>query len=198
MLTTRKAETFHPKPWFNADEAGHGYSGPLHTEPHEFAPISNLLLDSFVSKGLPLDHDVFTTGNSPAACGNAPRTVHKGIRTTGADFITNDYHRGNITIMTEATVDKVVLESAGEQGHRATGVVVAAADGTRSTVHARKEVIVSGGSYCSPTILMRSGIGGKDELEKHQIPCQVDLPGVGKNLMDHLVSLHGGMQVNIS
>lgn len=147
-------------------------------------------MDSFVSKGLPLDQDVFTTGSSPSACGNAPRTVHKGIRTTGADYITNEYHRGNVTIMTEATVDRVVLESAGgEQGLRATGVVVAASDGTRSTVHARKEVIVSGGGYCSPAILMRSGIGSKEELQKHQIQCQLELPGVGKNLMDHLVSI---------
>src|SRR5690606_13284342 len=107
-MNPTQAETFHPKPWFKAEEAGHGYSGPLHTEPHDLAPISNLLMDSFVSEGLPLDHDVFTTGESPNACGHAPRTVYKGIRTTGADFVTNDYHRGNITIMTESLVDKVV------------------------------------------------------------------------------------------
>ncbi|KAK2754667.1 hypothetical protein FQN54_006800 [Arachnomyces sp. PD_36] len=182
-----KAETFHTKPWFKAHEAGHGYNGPLNTEPHDLAPISDLLMDSYVSSGLPLDHDVFTTGASANACGHAPRTVYRGIRTTGADFITKEHHRGNITIMTEATVEKVVLESDGANGLRATGVVVASPDGTRSTVNAKKEVIVSGGSYCSPTILMRSGIGGKEELAKHQIQCQVDLPGVGKNLLDHLI-----------
>ena len=148
-------------------------------------------MDSFVSQGLPLDHDMFTTGNSPNACGHSPRTVHEGLRKTGADFITNSYHRDNVTIMTDATVDKVVLEKDGEQGHRATGVVIAAPDGTRTTINARKEIIVSGGSYCSPGILMRSGIGAKDELAKHGIQTQVDLPSVGKNLMDHLVSFDG-------
>lgn len=53
-----KAETFHNKPWFKADEKAHGYDGPLHTEPHDLAPISNLLLDSFQSQGMPLVPDM--------------------------------------------------------------------------------------------------------------------------------------------
>jgi choline dehydrogenase-like flavoprotein len=59
--------------------------------------------------------------------------------------------------------------------------------GSVRKIQARKEVIVSGGAYCSPTILMRSGLGPKAELASHGIECKVDLPGVGKNLMDHLV-----------
>ncbi|CAF1301312.1 unnamed protein product [Adineta steineri] len=52
-----------------------------------------------------------------------------------------------------------------------------------------KEVILSAGAIGSPQILLLSGIGPRDELEKHEIPVIVDLPGVGKNLQDHLTTI---------
>ena len=52
-----------------------------------------------------------------------------------------------------------------------------------------KEVILSAGTVGSPHILLLSGIGPRDQLEKHQIPLIVDLPGVGKNLQDHLTTI---------
>ncbi|OOQ87789.1 putative GMC oxidoreductase [Penicillium brasilianum] len=179
----KKAETFHPKPWHKADKESHGYSGPLHTEPHDLAPISNLLLDSFVSEGMPLNHDMFSTGDVPHGCGHVPRTVYNGIRTTGADFVTNKNSRGNITIQTDTTVDRVIFT----EKLRASGVATKTVDGKSKIYHARKEIIISGGAYCSPAILLRSGIGPKKDLAKHDIPCTVDAPGVGKNLMDHLI-----------
>ncbi|KAL4912888.1 hypothetical protein BDW62DRAFT_215973 [Aspergillus aurantiobrunneus] len=182
----KKSETFHPKPWFKADEASHGYSGPLHTEPHDLAPIADRLIDSFVDQGLPLHHDMFSTGHVPHGCGHVPRTVHKGVRTTSADFITKEYDRANITIQTDATVDRVLLQPSAT-GPRAVAVAARSADGSSKTFHARREIIVSGGAYCSPAILMRSGIGARDELAQFDINCVIDLPGVGKNLMDHLI-----------
>ncbi|KAH8432005.1 GMC family oxidoreductase [Aspergillus melleus] len=182
----RKAETFHPKDWHQADLKSHGTSGPLHTEPHDLAPIGNLLLDSFVSQGLPLRHDMFSTGDVPHGCGHVPRTVHKGIRSTSADYITKDYHRANVTILTDTTVDRVTLQK-GADGLRATGAVGIFPDGSSRIFNARREVIISGGAYCSPAVLMRSGIGARQELKDVGIPCNIDLPGVGKNLMDHLI-----------
>jgi hypothetical protein len=58
------AESFHTKPWFKADEKAHGHDGPLHTEPHDLAPISQKLLESFESQGFPLHHDMFTVARS--------------------------------------------------------------------------------------------------------------------------------------
>ncbi|KAL2862396.1 GMC family oxidoreductase [Aspergillus lucknowensis] len=182
----KKAETFHPKPWFKEEKAAHGYSGPLHTEPHDLAPIADCLMDSFIDQGLPLHHDMFSTGDIVNGCGHVPRTVYKGIRSTAADFITKEYDRSNITIQTNHTVDRVLLENTPE-GLRATGAVTRTADGTSKTFYASREVIISGGAYCSPAILMRSGIGARDELAQFDIDCKVDLPGVGKNLMDHLI-----------
>ena len=183
-----KAETFHGKEWFKADKNSHGYSGPLHTEPHDLAPISERVMESYQDLGLPFHDDMFTTGKVAHGCGHAPRTVHQGIRTTGADFITRTYRRENITIRTDFTVDKVQLEYINGT-LQATGVEMIAKDGTRSLSRARKEIIVSGGSYCSPPILMRSGIGDRSELEKAGIECKVNLPGVGKNLSDHIIGI---------
>jgi choline dehydrogenase-like flavoprotein len=131
---------------------------------------------------------MFSTGETPHGCGHVPRTVYQGIRTTGADFVTNKYHRDNIKILVDTTVDRIEIERKGE-ALRASGVHLLSKDGKKSTPRARKEVIISSGAYCSPTILLRSGIGPKDELAKVGIQSVVDLPGVGKNLLDHPVSL---------
>lgn len=186
VLTSSQAETFHPKDWHKADLSVHGTSGPLHTEPHDLAPISERVRESLIEKGLPHHPDMFSTGETPHGCGDVPRTVHQGIRSTAADFITKGQKRANIAIKTEVTVDKVILSQ--ENGElTATGVATISKSGKKITYQARKEVIVSAGAYCSPTILMRSGIGPKEELAKHDIDCLVNLPGVGANLMDHVV-----------
>ncbi|KAK6854368.1 hypothetical protein PG995_009461 [Apiospora arundinis] len=183
----RKAETFHTKEWFDASIKSHGYDGPLHNEPHDMAPISDLILKSMVSKGMPLDHDMFSHGENPQGCGYPPRTVYQGIRTTGADFITKDRQKNNVTILVETHVDKVILQTNSQGELQATGVQVIKPDGTTAQLTATKEVIVSGGAYCSPNILHRSGIGAKGDLEPLGISTLVDLPGVGRNLMDHLI-----------
>lgn len=115
---------------------------------------------------------------------DSPRFRYKGDRTTAANYFVN---KGpNLAIKTDTIVDKVILEGEGSS-LQATAVQVIEKDGSVRKIGARKEVIVSGGAYCSPTILMRSGLGPKAELSSHGIECKVDLPGVGKNLMDHLV-----------
>lgn len=182
----RRTETFHDKDWFEAAGGAHGRQGPLHTEPHDLAPISKLVLQSMQSKGLQLDHDMFSTGDTAHGCGHVPRTHYRGLRTTGADFITNENHRDTIDIVVNATVDKVNLTDT-SHGWRATSVDVVLADGQRKTFVASREIIVSGGSYCTPAILMRSGIGPRQELEKNGICCKVPSPGVGRNLQDHLI-----------
>jgi choline dehydrogenase-like flavoprotein len=164
----------------------HGTSGPLHTEPHDLAPISERVRESLIDQGLPYHADMFSTGETPHGCGDVPRTVHQGIRSTAADFITKGYRRENIMIKTEVTVDKLLFSQDNEH-LTATGVATISKNGKKIDYHARKEVIVAAGAYCSPPILMRSGLGPKEQLEKHGIECRVDLPGVGGNLMDHIL-----------
>lgn len=177
----------HEKDWHKADMSVHGTSGPLHIEPHDLAPISERVKESMIDVGLPYHPDMFSTGETPHGCGDVPRTVHQGIRTTAADFITKGYRRANITIKTEVVVDKILFSSdSGE--HTATGVATISKAGKKIEYQAKKEVIVTAGAYCSPAILMRSGLGPVEELKKHGIECKVDLPGVGQNLQDHCVS----------
>ena len=100
---------------------------------------------------------------------------------------------GNLHIELDALATRVILD---EQG-RASGVeylkgskLYAAhpeqnsAGGTRKEVHARREVILCGGAFNTPQLLMLSGIGPADELRAHGIDVKVDLPGVGRNLQD--------------
>ena len=138
---------------------------------------------------------MFSHGENPHGCGHAPRTVSNGLRTTSADFITKANAKKNITILTSAHVEKVILEQNAAGKPIATGVQAVLEDGSVVVIKANKEVVVSGGAYCSPNILNRSGIGAKEELDKHGITTLVDLPAVGKNLMDHLVSWLGLVQL---
>lgn len=159
----------------------------MHTGPHIPAPISSMVLESYQSKGLPLIPDLLTTGESPHACGHAIRSIFQGVRATAADYITKSNRRGNVVIKTNTIVDHVVMERDGER-KRAIGAQLQSATGEKTLVKARREVIVSGGAYSSPAMLLRSGIGPKQELQEIGVECQVDLNGVGKNLMDHPVS----------
>ena len=157
------------------------------TAPHDPAPISDRVLESYRSKGLPFKPDMFSSGEGAFGCGHAVRTSHKGIRTTAADYIEEKNTSSNLDVKTNVYVDKVILEDTSE-GTRAVGVELQDSTGDKYSVKSRREVVLTAGAYGSPAILLRSGIGDRHETEKHDIMSRVDVPGVGKNLMDHLVS----------
>jgi choline dehydrogenase len=102
-------------------------------------------------------------------------------------------HPDRLHIMLHALVTRVLLD--GEQ--RAVGVEYqagprlyrahpdpAAAPGETREIYARREVVLAGGAFNTPQLLMLSGIGEAEELARHGIACRVDLPGVGRNLQD--------------
>jgi choline dehydrogenase len=108
----------------------------------------------------------------------------RGARWSTADgYLNPASKRPNLTVATGAQATRVIFD-----GARATGVEYLE-KGTRRTVHARREVILSGGAINSPQLLMLSGIGDRDELSRHGISVHHHLPAVGKNLLDHLMSL---------
>src|SRR5262249_38168602 len=86
--------------------------------------------------------------------------------------------RPNLTIVPNALVDRLRLE-----GERATGAILRL-DGTEREITADR-VVLAAGAYGSPSILLRSGIGPLDELERHSIEGRAELRGVGRNLSDH-------------
>jgi choline dehydrogenase-like flavoprotein len=107
--------------------------------------------------------------------------VDRTVGTTGADFVTNENARPNIEVLVNTVVDKVNIQQT-DDGLKAHSLDIIGLDGTRRTVSARREIIISGGSYCTPPILMRSGIGDPAKLNKHGIEPIVHAPGVGQNL----------------
>lgn len=85
-----------------------------------------------------------------------------------------------MTVLTNAHVSKVLIKD-----QQAYGVEVVI-KGERSSITAKKEVILSGGTIASPQLLMLLGIGDKNELNEQDIDCVHELKGVGKNLQKHL------------
>lgn len=142
-------------------------------------------MKNYQSKGLPYHPDMFSTGEASNGCGHALRTTWQGKRTTAADYITNDHKRSNVTIKCDVTGDKVILEKDSDGKYVAKGIEYADNNGNKFKAYARKEVTLTCGTYGSPAMLMRSGIGPKADLEALGIECKVDLPGVGQNLQDH-------------
>lgn len=182
---TFQAETFHPADWFPEDKNSHGYEGPLHIEPTPTGPLGDLMFKSYQSKGLEYHPDMFSSGETARGCGHALRTTWQGYRTTAADYITKDKKKPNVTIKCHTTVDKVITEKGADGKLKATAVEWETDKGEKGSTKATKEVILTAGTYCSPAILMRSGIGIKADLQEHGIECKIDLPGMGKNLQDH-------------
>lgn len=93
--------------------------------------------------------------------------------------------RPNLTILTETTVTKVLLEGSSSEGVTAKGVRFTSKDGATQTITAKKEVIISAGAINSPRILELSGVGGAELLQSLGINVAVDNPHVGENLQNH-------------
>ena len=99
-------------------------------------------------------------------------------------FLDDVRNRPNLTIMTEATVETLILEKQ-QDGLAANGVQLIH-KGTRQHIFADAEVILAAGAIASPQLLQLSGIGPADQLQAHDIAVHHALPGVGENLQDHL------------
>lgn len=99
-------------------------------------------------------------------------------------FLDDVRQRPNLTIMTEATVETLILEKQ-DDGLATTGVQLIH-QGERRQVFANAEVILAAGAIASPQLLQLSGIGEASALQTHDIPARHSLPGVGQNLQDHL------------
>ena len=109
-------------------------------------------------------------------------TARNGQRCSSAvAYLKPARKRPNLRIITRAMTTRILFE-----GRRAVGVEWRGADGGLRTARAPARVVLSAGAIGSPQILMLSGLGGADHLRGHGITPLVDLPGVGRNLQDHL------------
>jgi choline dehydrogenase-like flavoprotein len=157
----------------------HGVGGPLAvSDGHSRNPLTQACLDAAQSCGLPLNDDF----NGPAqdGVGSYQVTQRDGRRaSTAACYLGPALQRPNLTVETHIHVLKVLFDA-----QRAVGVSGARLDQPVS-FRAAREVILCGGTYNSPQLLMLSGVGRADELAALGIEPVAELPGVGLNLSDH-------------
>lgn len=167
--------------WYEGTNAYRGENGPLGT--NNGNQMQNPLYTAFIEAGKQAGYAETLDYNGAQQEGFGPMhmTVQGGKRCSAARaYLDPVKHRDNLTIVTRATVEKVLLEDKVAKGIQFTGK-----DGTEKAF-ASKAVILSAGSIGSPHLLQLSGIGNRDVLEKAGIDCQHHLPGVGENLQDHL------------
>ena len=168
------------------DDEFHGQNGPLNVTKirHENRPTKD-----FVETGSKIFgyNDDFN-GENQEGIGFYQTTQKDGKRCSAAKaYLVPCLDRENLTVMTETNVNKIIIEN-----NKAIGVECVNNKGEFFAINANKEVLLSSGAFGSPQILLRSGIGPSNEIIKHNIEHVHDLPGVGKNLQDHIdyLSVH--------
>lgn len=159
----------------------HGNAGPLPIRRHtrdELVPYQAAFLDACAARGYPEcpDH------NDPESTGYGPHPMNKRgtLRiSTAIAYLGPARNRPNLRIMPDTTVRRVVVKDGA-----ATGVEVRTADGAIASISAR-QVVLAAGAIHTPPILIRSGIGPRDVLDRLGIGVVVERAGVGRNMQDH-------------
>lgn len=159
----------------------HGADGPLHVTT---GPMKNPLYGAFVAAGVAAGYPYTADMNGYHQEGFGPMfmTTKDGRRWSTANaYLRPVMKRPNLEVRVQSLTTRILFD----QG-RAIGVEYVSGRKGLRTVHAEREVILSGGAINSPQLLMLSGIGPAGHLKEHGITPVVDLPGVGQNLQDHL------------
>ncbi|MDZ8137533.1 MAG: GMC family oxidoreductase N-terminal domain-containing protein [Nostoc sp. DedQUE04] len=160
----------------------HGVDGELSvTDLMSPAVVSQRFVDACVSMGYNYNPDF--NGVQQQGVGLYQLTVKDGKRhSAAAAFLLPIFHRPNLTVTTGALVTRLLFE-----GTRCVGVEYLH-EGRLHQVRVNQEVILSAGAFDSPKLLMLSGIGDAEYLQAMGISVIADLPGVGQNLQDHILT----------
>jgi choline dehydrogenase len=157
----------------------HGGSGPLSVISQ---PADPFLTPRFYEAARRLGRGVTDdfNGAEQGGFGLPDFTIKNGRRhSTAGAYLAPALKRKNLTVRTNALVTRIEISNG-----RAIGVAFSIA-GQQDTASAAQEVIVCGGAFSSPQILMLSGIGPADHLRQTGVKPVLNLPGVGQNLQDH-------------
>ncbi|HEY4926731.1 MAG TPA: GMC family oxidoreductase N-terminal domain-containing protein [Roseiarcus sp.] len=159
----------------------HAAGGPLGVSmPIAPLPICDAYLRAAQEMGIPYNEDV--NGARQEGVGFYQLTQRNAQRSSAASaYLKPARGRPNLTIRTDALTTRVVLENG-----RAIGVEIIEWDGAPKILRAEREVLIASGAMGSPKLLLQSGVGPADHLKSVGVPVAHDLPGVGKNLQDHL------------
>ncbi len=164
----------------DSDQPGpsRGHAGPLHLRtvrrPHA---LTRAFVEAARKTGFAITEDY--NGDTQEGVAYAQFSQRRGFRCSAADAFLKPLRRApNLKLVLDATVEKIEI-----QDGRASAVIFRHAG--RPHREAAQEIIVCAGAIGSPHLLMLSGIGDPEELVRHGISPKVELPGVGKNLMEH-------------
>ncbi|KAF2165044.1 GMC oxidoreductase [Zasmidium cellare ATCC 36951] len=164
-------------------------SGPLHVSNPNFAQIFASYVDGAMAEaGIPTQQD-FSSGHLLGRQ-YAPLTIsypEEERSSSQASYLRAALQSGweNLVIYPNTLARRIVFN----ESRAATGVEVEASSYQNTNTYvlnATKEVILSAGAFQSPQLLMVSGIGPREQLEKHDIPVLANRPGVGAGMQDHL------------
>jgi choline dehydrogenase-like flavoprotein len=158
----------------------HGVGGPLAvSDTRHSDPLSDAFIAAAAEAGIPVNPDF--NGASQEGAGLFQLTTRRGRRaSTAVCYLRPARRRSNLRVETSALAQRIVFE-----GRRAVAVDYRQG-GVAHTARARKEILVSGGTYNSPQLLQLSGVGPADLLRSHGIAVVLDAPGVGQDLQDHM------------
>ncbi|MPT48642.1 MAG: choline dehydrogenase [Sphingobium sp.] len=158
----------------------HGGDGPLHVSPVDTERLlHHPLMATAQASGFHTTDDLSAEQQEGFARGELTIDPSGRRASTARAYLDPALSRPNLTVVQNALVRRVVLN-----GKRATGIEYSR-DGVVEVAQAGKEVILSGGAYNSPQLLMLSGIGPAQHLRDQGIEVALDLPGVGRNLSEH-------------
>ncbi len=165
-----------------SDPAAHGHSGPVGvtlTPLDRMNPTSRAWIDGGVQAGHPFNPDV--NAGDPLGMGQMQGNYANGVRqSASACYLAPVMNRPNLRVITGALAKRIVMD-----GGQATGIEYLQR-GQSHTVRAQREVILAGGAINSPQLLQLSGIGEPQDMRPHGIAVRHELPGVGRNMSDHL------------
>ena len=173
----KKAET-----WIKGGDDYRGGDGPLGVcagNDMKLNPLYRAFIDAGIEAGYPETEDY--NGLHQEGFGPMHMTVRDGVReSTSRAYLRPVLHRPNLRLVTHALAKKIEFDKS-----RAAGIVVEIA-GKTEFIGAKKEVLIAAGAIASPMLLQCSGIGAREDLAEVGVRQKVELPGVGKNLQDHL------------
>jgi 5-(hydroxymethyl)furfural/furfural oxidase len=160
----------------------HGGDGPVPIRrvlQADWPPFCHAFADGMRKNGFASLQDQngeFGDGYFPGAFSNLD---DKRVSTAVAYLDAQTRRRRNLHIYPDLRVERIVME-----GMVARGVVAVASNGAHVRFEAN-EVVLCAGALQSPALLMRAGVGAREDLSALGIDCMIDLPGVGRNLQDH-------------
>jgi choline dehydrogenase len=158
----------------------HGDEGPLPVTPINTSRLLHEpLMQTAAAAGFNVTEDLHAQVQEGFARGEVNIDSHGRRASTSSAYLHPVMGRENLTVQLRALTTRVLFDK-----DRAVGVEYVQ-DGHVERIYADREVILCGGTYNSPQLLMLSGVGPAAELQRHGIEPVIDLPGVGANLTEH-------------